>query len=158
MNFNFSLRERIILIAAACFLVPLLIYQMLVSPIQSVTDLNNRKITNILNKYEQASLAVQEIKFYKTSSLARPAQTDVVLRNIISEMSLTNDAQIRTLTSSEQDKKYLLTVNNIRNDQLVDLLYKIENNVPVIIVEKLAVVRDFRNAERIKVELNLRSE
>ena len=158
MNINLSLREKILLVVAACVMVPLVLFNLAISPINSVIETSNRQITDAMDKSIEADRLFGEITYYKSTDLRAPTQTDVFLRNLISEMNVAQDAQIRNITSPDPDKKFQLTLSNFTNAQLVELIYKLENNIPVIKIDKLSVANDFRNKDRLKVEINLRSE
>lgn len=152
-----SQREKYLIALAAIILLPLILFRFVIMPMsQSQTDLA-KKISDLENKIEQVSLLGQEYNALSKQNRLRKLYLTPKVDSILRQYRLKSRSRIILDDQPGGKQKLVLKLDEIYLSELVKLLYRLENNKPVIIIENIDVSTSFKNKKQFRVSFALSS-
>lgn len=146
IKFDFSKREKILAGIAISILLPLILYRLVVVPLETFQLKLERKNLGLEKKISKVELLGQEFRYYSKKRIQNNFSVNQRVDRIVNALQLRSRSNILVENNSrEGTKKVILKVNDINLTELTQLIYKIENSKPIIVIENLDIGASFNN-------------
>jgi type II secretory pathway component PulM len=155
--FELKLREKALLLIAAIVLIPLLLMRFVLLPLQEHQSQQYQRIQtlqtriNQLYRLGQEYQALQQVHQAQTLSLSK--RIDAILR----QLELASRSTLVVEQTPGKGQRLVLKLEDINLTDLMQLIYRIEDAQPVILIESIDTNPAFQNKRLFRVSMALSS-
>lgn len=151
-------RERILSLLAVIILVPLLSVKFIIIPLYNYQDKQLSSITSIKKKIVQVDLLGQELSYLvrvnKTQRVSLSKRIDQILHSVKLK------SKSRTVVEENPSGGYrlILKLDEVNLTELTNLVYRIENSKPVILIDSIDINPSYQNKALFRISSVLSSK
>jgi hypothetical protein len=153
-----SQRERVLIVIAFVVLLPLLIFRFVILPINQHQQYLANSIESLKSKIEQTTLIGQELSYLKKTGLTRPISLSKKIDSILRQEDLKSRSRIQLEENPKGGQRLVLRVDEINLTELTQLIYKIENSKPVVMIDNIDIGNSYKNKKLFRVSMALISK
>lgn len=153
-----SQREKIMLAIAVSVFVPILLFRFVVQPVNRYQNHLVDGIESLKIKIEQTTLLGQEYRYLKRVTRTRPVSLSKKTDSILRQEELKSRSRIHLEENPKGGQRLVLKVDEINLTELTQLIYKIENSKPVIMIDNIDIGLSFKNKKLFRVSMALISK
>ena len=156
LKLDLSKREKILAVIAVSILLPLILYRLVIVPLE-IFQLNlERKNSGLENKISKIEILGQELRFHSKKGVRNKSSINQRVDRIVRGLQLRERSNVLTENNArEGTNKIILKVNDVNLTELTQLTYKIENSKPVIAIDNLDIGSSFNNKKLLRASYSL---
>lgn len=152
-------REKLLLIGAIILLAPFLVYRFVMVPIHELQVNQTSKINNLVKKDSLLNLFGQELKYLKRANQTRSVSLNRRVDGILRQVNLkTRSRTVVEATPAGGEQRLVLKLDQVNLAELANLIYKIENAKPVIVIENIDINPSYQNKKLFRISTALGSQ
>lgn len=156
---NLNQREKLLLTGAILILTPFLIFQFVLDPIRDYQDRQSSWIKNLESKEAQLRLLGQELQYLKRATQTRSASLSRRVDAILRKVKLKTRSRTVVETSPPGGgQRLVLKLDKANLTELTNLIYRIENAKPGILVENVDINPSYQNKNLFRISTALSSQ
>ncbi len=153
-----SQREKTLVVIAFVVLLPLLLYRFVFQPVTRHQQFLNKNIESLKEKIEQTTLLGQEYKYLKQATRTKPVSLSKKTDTILRQEELKSRSTIHLEENPKGGQRLVLKVDEINLTELTQLIYKIENSKPVVMIDNIDLGHSYKNKKLFRVSMALISK
>lgn len=154
---NLSQREKTLLGVAGAFLL-IFLFRWVYSPIVEYRDKITKQVTKVQKQSKKIESLGQELSYLRKQNVVRSSPLVSKVNRLIRNMGMAGDRyELREGTKDGQIQKVNLTLKSVYTDEMAEVIYKLENFKPVILISNLDIRPSLRDKELLQVKLTLGS-
>jgi len=155
---NLKPREKVWVVLLFSLLVPFLLVQFFILPLMEGINNANNAGRVLQNKIEQ--FYSNRNKLIDLSSKNQPTANplDGTINQLNNQLGIKDAPEIRKDPNSTYGQYWVVRYSNLRSDQAVQLVYLLENNQPIVIIDRLEISESVQNKNFVSVSFVLRTE
>jgi type II secretory pathway component PulM len=156
---NLNPREKLLLTGAILILTPLIIFQFVLNPIRDYQDRQSSWIKNLESKEAQLRLLGQELQYLNRANQTRSASLSRRVDAILRKVRLKTRSRTVVETSPPGGgQRLVLKLDKANLTELANLIYRIENAKPGILVENVDINPSYQNKNLFRISAALSSQ
>ncbi|MFH2128946.1 MAG: type II secretion system protein GspM [bacterium] len=150
-------REKAWILAAILILTPLLFFRFAFLPLDAYRQKQRVDISRIEEKIRQIDALGQELKHLERTRSSQSTSLSKDIDRILRQQQL--KLRSRTLVDNDPDgrQRLVLKLEEVNLTELIQLLYNIENALPVIAIESININPAYQNKKRLRISSALSS-
>jgi len=151
-------RERILSALAILILVPLLSIKFIIIPLYNYQDKQLSSITSIKKKIEQVDLLGQELSYLVRVNKMQRVSLSKRIDQILHSVKLKSKSRTVVEENPSGGYRLILKIDGVNLTELTNLIYRIENSKPVIIVDSIDINPSYQNKALFRISSVLSSK
>ena len=153
-----SKREKFLILVTVGVLIPLLVYRVLVGSIQGYQTRLERQNATLENSIQQITQLGQELRFLDRLSKKQKQALSKRIDFILNQTNLKTRSKISIGDRARNGQRLVLNLTEINLSELVNLIYKIENSTPVILIDSFDLSPSYQSEKLFRISLAISSE
>ncbi len=151
-------REKLWILLALVVFIPLLAVRFVLQPIQEYQKNQSDRILNMEEKIDQINLFGQELMYLKRENKTRSVSLNKKIDGMLRQLRL--KPRSRTIVEENPDggQRLILKLDEVNLTELANIIYKIENAKPGIIIENIEINPSYQNKKLFRVSSALSSQ
>ena len=150
-----SQREKSLIIAALVILVPLLLFRFILIPVKDRQQELAVKIESLKTKIDQANLLGQELVFLKRETKIKSASLSKKIDSLLRQNGLKSRSKITVEEQPRGGQRLILKLDEINLTEFSNLIYKIENSKPIIMIDNIDINTSYKNKKLLRPSMAL---
>lgn len=151
-------REKLLLILAIAIFSPLIIFRYALQPIQEYQTKQVAKISTLKKKTNQINLLGQELAVLKRENKPQSISLGKRIDGMLRRSKLKSRSSTITEAQPGGGQRLILKLNELNLSELYQLLYKIENTKPGILIENIDISPSYQNKKLFRLSMALSSK
>jgi hypothetical protein len=150
-------REKFLLICAIVILFPLMIVKFILIPIYDYQKESSASTKKLEQKIDRIHLLGQELKHLKRGTRSRSISLSKRIDNVLRLYELKGRSRIVVEQSPDGGQRLVLKLDEINLTEMVNVIYKIENAKPSILIDNLDINKSYKNKKLFRLSFALTS-
>lgn len=139
-------REKILLALAVLILVPLFTFRFGIIPLTQRQSNQGNEIAQLERSIKNIVLMGERARYLNSSSVSKDVSLSKRVDQTLKSLRVKTKSQITVEDSpGKEEQRLILKVNDINLTELVNLIFKLENAMPVILIESIEISQSFQN-------------
>jgi len=152
-------REKLLLIGAIIILAPFMLYRFALAPIHEFQVKQFSRIMALVTKDSQLQLFGQELQYLKRTDQTRTASLSRRIDGLLRQIDVkTRSRTVVEASPTGVGQRLVLKLDQLNLTELVNLVYKIENAKPVIVIENIDINRSYQSEKSFRISAALSSQ
>ncbi len=152
-----SQREKVLILIALVTLTPLLVFQFFIKPMDEHRNKQSVRIASMEKKNDRINMLGQELIYLKKGNRTRSASLSRRIDSILRQNMLNSRSGTNVKGQSDAGQKLILKLDEINLTELTNVVFRIENAKPGIIIESIDIVPAYQNKRLFRVTYVLSS-
>jgi len=150
-------REKTLILLAIAIFIPLILFRFIIYPLQNTQTSQTQLLQQQRTRLNQIHLLGQQyeilMKDHQAQTLSLSKRTDAILN----QLELKSQSRVIIEDTPGRGQRLVIKLEESYLKDLVELIYRIEDAKPVILIESLDIQPAFKNKRLLRVSMALSS-
>ncbi len=151
-------REKILALLALCILLPLLCIKFVIVPLYNYQDKQSSRIVSTKKKIEQVNLLGQELSYLIRENKIQRISLSKRMDHILNRVKLKSKSKTLVAENPSGGYRLNLKIDEVNLTELTNLIFRIENSKPVILIDNIDINPAYRNKALFRISSVLSSQ